>query len=150
MHLDADVAEILVSREQIQARIAELGKQISADFETLNPILVCVLKGAVPFLADLIRCLDMQLEIDFMAISSYGGKRVESTGVVRILMDLTANIEGRHVLVVEDIVDTGRTLDYILHNLETRRPASLNVCANVKCVSKLPPGRSLASCNCRA
>jgi hypoxanthine phosphoribosyltransferase len=129
MHLDTDVAEVLVSREQIRARVTELGKQISADYETLNPILVCALKGAVPFLADLIRCLDIQLEIDFMAISSYGGKRVESTGVVRILMDLAASIEGRHVLVVEDIVDTGRTLDYILHNLETRRPASLNVCA---------------------
>jgi len=92
-------------------------------------VLVCALKGGVPFLADLIRCLDIHLEIDFMAISSYGGKRTESTGVVRILMDLTASIEDRHVLIVEDIVDTGRTLDYIIQNLETRRPASIKVCA---------------------
>ena len=129
MYLDADVAEELVSREQIQARFVELGKQIAADYAHLNPILVCVLKGAVPFLADLMRCLDIHLEIDFMAISSYGGKQTESTGVVRILMDLASSIEDRHVLIVEDIVDTGRTLDYILHNLETRRPASLKVCA---------------------
>jgi hypoxanthine phosphoribosyltransferase len=129
MYLDADVAEVLVSHEQIEARLVELGQRISDDYRTRDPILVCALKGAVPFLADLIRRLDIHLEIDFMAISSYGGKRIESTGVVRILMDLTSSIEGRHVLVVEDIVDTGRTLDYILHNLETRRPASLNVCA---------------------
>jgi len=129
MYLDADVAEELVSREQIQTRLVELGKQIAADYAHLNPILVCVLKGAVPFLADLMRCLDIHLEIDFMAISSYGGKQTESTGVVRILMDLASSIEDRHVLIVEDIVDTGRTLDYILHNLETRRPASLKVCA---------------------
>ena len=129
MFLDGDVAELLVSREQIQARLVELGKQIASDYERLNPILVCALKGGVTFLADLIRCLDFHLEIDFMAISSYGGKQTESTGVVRILMDLNASIEGRHVLIVEDIVDTGRTLDYVLHNLETRRPASLKVCA---------------------
>jgi hypoxanthine phosphoribosyltransferase len=129
MYLDADVAEVLFSREQIEARLFELGQRISDDYRTRDPILVCVLKGAVPFLADLIRRLDMRLEVDFMAISSYGGTRIESTGVVRILMDLASSIEGRHVLVVEDIVDTGRTLDYILHNLKTRRPASLNVCA---------------------
>jgi hypoxanthine phosphoribosyltransferase len=129
MYLDGDVAEVLVNREQIQSRVLELGRQIAADYEQLNPILVCALKGGVPFLADLIRCLDIPLEIDFMAISSYGGRRTESSGVVRILMDLTSSIEGRHVLIVEDIVDTGRTLDYILQNLETRRPASLKVCA---------------------
>lgn len=129
MTLDADVAEVLVSQAQIRARLVELGTQIAADYRNLNPIFVCALKGGVPFLADLIRCLDIHLEIDFMSLSSYGGKQTESTGVVRILMDLAGNIEGRHVLIVEDIVDTGRTLDYIIHNLETRRPASLKICA---------------------
>jgi hypoxanthine phosphoribosyltransferase len=129
MQLDADVAEVLVSREQLQTRIAELGTQIARDYAGMRPMLICVLKGAVPFLADLIRNTDLELEIDFMAISSYGGKNTESTGVVRILMDLTANIQGRNVLIVEDIVDTGRTLSYIMQNLQTRQPASIKVCA---------------------
>ncbi|MEP7200471.1 MAG: hypoxanthine phosphoribosyltransferase, partial [Chloroflexota bacterium] len=123
-----DVAEVLVSREQIQARLAELGPQIARDYDGLNPVLVCVLKGALPFLADLMRHIDAPIEIDFMAISSYGGRRTESTGVVRILMDLATNVAGRHVLIVEDIVDTGRTLTYIMQNLQTRQPASVKVC----------------------
>ncbi len=128
MHLDADVAEVLVSKEQIQTRVAELGAQIARDYAGMNPLLVCALKGAVPFLADLIRSIDLQIEMDFIAISSYGGKHTESTGVVRLVMDLTTNIENRNVLIVEDIIDTGRTLAYIMQNLQTRRPASIKVC----------------------
>jgi hypoxanthine phosphoribosyltransferase len=129
MSLAHDIAEVLITREQLQTRIAELGQQIKGDYATLNPMLVCVLKGALLFLSDLLRALDMPCEIEFMAISSYGGKHTESTGVVRIVMDLARSIENRHVLIVEDIVDTGRTLTYMLENLRTRRPASLKVCA---------------------
>ena len=128
MRLDADVAEILVSPEQIKQRVRELGAQITGEYADLNPVLVCVLRGALMFLGDLMRCMDMHFEVDFMAISSYGGTHTESTGVVRILMDLSTNIQGRHVLIVEDIVDTGRTLHYMLQNLQTRQPASMRVC----------------------
>ena len=123
-----DVAEVLVTAEQIRARIVALGRQIAEDYRGKDPILVCVLKGALPFLSDLMRAIDIPLETDFMAISSYGGTRTTSSGVVRILMDLDQSIEGRHVLIVEDIVDTGRTLTYIRENLLTRRPASLCLC----------------------
>ena len=129
MQLDKDVAEVLVSHEQLQARVAELGGEIARDYAGMRPMLVCALKGAVPFLADLMRSIDLELEIDFIAISSYGGTNTESTGVVRLVMDLTANIQNRNVLIVEDIVDTGRTLSYIMQNLQTRRPASIKVCA---------------------
>jgi len=128
VRLDDDIAEVLVSRAQIEQRTRELGAQITGDFADLNPVLVCVLKGALMFLGDLMRNMDMHFEVDFMAISSYGGTRTESTGVVRILMDLATNIQGRHVLIIEDIVDTGRTLTYMLQSLQTRQPASLRVC----------------------
>jgi len=123
-----DVSEVLLSEERIQDRVRELGEQISADYQGKDLLLVCVLKGGVMFLTDLMRHLDIPHAIDFMAISSYGAS-TESSGVVRILMDLNTSIEGKNVLVVEDIVDTGHTLDYILRNLSTRRPASLKVCA---------------------
>ena len=123
-----DVSEVLLSEEQIQDRIRELAEQISADYQGKDLLLVCVLKGGVMFLTDLMRHLDIPHAIDFMAISSYGGS-TETSGVVRILMDLNTSIEGKNVLVVEDIVDTGHTLDYILRNLSTRRPTSLKVCA---------------------
>jgi len=123
-----DVSEVLLSEEQIQDRIRELAGQISADYQGKDLLLVCVLKGGVMFLTDLMRHLDIPHAIDFMAISSYGGS-TETSGVVRILMDLNTSIEGKNVLVVEDIVDTGHTLDYILRNLSTRRPTSLKVCA---------------------
>jgi hypoxanthine phosphoribosyltransferase len=126
--MEQDVAEILITEEELQRRIAELGAQISQDYEGKRPILVCVLKGGVLFLSDLVRHVAVPHEIDFMAISSYGDG-TESSGVVRILKDLDANITGRHVLIVEDIIDTGHTLDYILRNLQTRQPASLRVCA---------------------
>jgi len=125
--LDKDVGEILITEEQIQQRARELGRQISRDYQGKDLLLVCVLKGAVTFLADLMRAITVPHEVDFMAISSYGAS-TESSGVVRILKDLDTNIEGRNVLIVEDIVDTGRTLDYITQNLKTRRPRSVRIC----------------------
>jgi hypoxanthine phosphoribosyltransferase len=122
-----DVAEVLISEEQLKAKIAELGARIAADYKDKNPLVVSVLKGAVIFVADLIRAMDIPLGIDFIATSSYGNGDV-SSGVVRILMDLGSSIRGRHILVVEDIVDTGRTLSYLMSMLETREPASLRLC----------------------
>jgi hypoxanthine phosphoribosyltransferase len=127
--LKDDVAEILISEEELQARIAELGKVISADYRGRKLLVVCILRGAVIFLSDLVRQITVPHEMDFMAVSSYGGGRTESSGVVRILMDLGTNIGRRDVLIVEDIVDTGLTLAYIIDNLKTRRPASLRTCA---------------------
>ncbi len=129
MHrLQDDIAQILVSSDAIQARCKELAAQISADYADKDLLLVCILKGGVIFLSDLSRALTIPHSIDFMAISSYGGTRTESSGVVRILMDLNTSIENRHVLIVEDIIDTGRTLQYITENLATRDPASLRIC----------------------
>ncbi len=125
--LDDDVAEVLLTEEQIRQRARELGQQISADYKGQDLLLVCVLKGAITFLADLMREITIPHAIDFMAISSYGAS-TESSGVVRILKDLDSNIEGRNVLIVEDIIDTGRTLSYITRNLRTRRPKSLRIC----------------------
>jgi hypoxanthine phosphoribosyltransferase len=122
------VTEVLIDEDNLQRRIAELGTEISADYEGRDLLLVGVLKGAVFFLADLMRHLTVPCEIDFMAISSYGAS-TDSSGVVRILKDLDINIEGRHVLVVEDIIDSGLTLSYLVRNLEAREPATLEVCA---------------------
>jgi len=122
------VDEVLVSEEALQARVAELGAQISADYRGKDLLLICVLKGGVMFLTDLMRQITIPHSIDFMAVSSYDTGVRESSGIVRILMDLGADIKGRHVLIVEDIIDTGHTLDYILRLLETREPASLRVC----------------------
>lgn len=127
--LEKDIAKILITEEQLQKRIQELGNAISRDYIGKDLLLVCILKGGVLFLSDLIRAIHIPHSIDFMAISSYGGMRTESSGVVRILMDLNTNIENRNVLIVEDIIDTGRTLAYILDNLHTRNPASLKICA---------------------
>jgi hypoxanthine phosphoribosyltransferase len=128
MGLRDDVDKILISEEDLQSRIAELGQAINATYtDDDRPLLVCVLKGAFMFLADLVRHLGMRHEVDFMEISSYGSGTA-SSGVVRILLDLEQNIEGRHVVIVEDIVDSGRTLDYVIRNLQTRRPASLRIC----------------------
>lgn len=122
-----DVARVLISTEELQRRVHELADQISADYQDQNPLLVCVLKGGYVFLADLTRAMTINHSIDFMAISSYGSS-TESTGVVRILKDLDRDISGKHVLLVEDIIDTGHTIAYILENLRTRQPASLRVC----------------------
>ena len=126
--LERGVGEVLIAEGTLQARIAELGEEISAFYERRDPLLVGVLKGAVFFLSDLMRHLTVPCEVDFMAISSYGAA-TDSSGVVRILKDLDINIEGRHVLVVEDIIDSGLTLSYLIRNLESRDPATLEVAA---------------------
>jgi hypoxanthine phosphoribosyltransferase len=125
---DRLIAEVLVEEGALQQRIAALGDELSRDYAGREPLLVGVLKGAVFFMADLVRRITVPCEIDFMAVSSYGSG-TDSSGVVRILKDLDANIEGRHVLIVEDIVDSGLTLSYLVRNLQARRPASLEVCA---------------------
>jgi hypoxanthine phosphoribosyltransferase len=125
---DEQIDKILVSEEDLARRVRELGEQVTKDYEGKDPILIGVLKGAVFFVADLMRELQLHCEVDFMAISSYG-LSTKSSGVVRILKDLDTSIEGRHVLIVEDIVDSGLTLQYLLRNLGARQPASLEVCA---------------------
>ena len=125
--MENDVSEVLITGEEISEKTAELARQITADYKDKDPLLICILKGGLMFLADLTRQVRLPLEIDFMAVSSYGDA-TESSGVVRILMDLERNIQGRHVLIVEDIIDTGRTLNYIIHNLRTRGPASIKIC----------------------
>ena len=126
--LEQAVTEVLIDQDALQRRIAELGEEISNDYAGRDLLLVGVLKGAVFFMADLMRSLTIPCEIDFMAISSYGDS-TDSSGVVRILKDLDINIDGRDVLVVEDIIDSGLTLSYLMRNLEAREPASLEVCA---------------------
>jgi len=126
--LEQAVSEILIDEERLRTRVAELGEEISADYAGKELLLIGVLKGAVFFMADLMRHLDVPCEVDFMAISSYGDS-TDSSGVVRILKDLDINIDGRDVLVVEDIIDSGLTLSYLIRTLEAREPASLEVCA---------------------
>ena len=126
--LERGVGEVLIDEASLQARIAELGEEISTYYDGRDLLLIGVLKGAVFFMADLMRHLTVPCEVDFMAISSYGAS-TDSSGVVRILKDLDINIEGRNVLVVEDIIDSGLTLSYLVRNLESREPASLEVCA---------------------
>ena len=121
-----DVSEILLTEPQLRERVAELGGQLAADYADRDPVLVGVLKGSLVFLADLVRQMDIPLSVDLMEISSYGSG-TETSGQVRILKDLKGSIEGRHVLVVEDIVDTGLTLNYLLRYLGDRAPASLGV-----------------------
>ena len=125
---DPAIGEILVQPDELQHRVRELAAEISRDYAGKEPLLVCVLKGAVFFLSDLMRRIETPCEVDFMAVASYGSA-TDSSGVVRILKDLDAAIEGRHVLIVEDIVDSGLTLQYLLRNLGARDPASLEVCA---------------------
>jgi hypoxanthine phosphoribosyltransferase len=122
------IGDILVSEEELQKRVAELGAEISRDYEGRDLIMVGILKGAVLFLADLMRNLTVDPVLDFMAVSSYGSS-TDSSGVVRILKDLDAPIEGRDVLIVEDIIDSGLTLHYLLRNLKARNPSSLEVCS---------------------
>jgi len=126
--LEKAVTEILIEPDELRRRVAELGEEISADYEGRDLLLVGVLKGAVFFMADLMRHLTIPCEIDFMAVASYGDS-TDSSGVVRILKDLDINIEGRHVLVVEDIIDSGLTLSYLMRSLEAREPATLEICA---------------------
>jgi len=125
---DPQIGEILVQPDALAQRVRDLGAEISRDYKGRDPLLVGVLKGAVFFLADLMRHIDIPCEVDFMAVASYGSA-TDSSGVVRIIKDLDRAIEGRHVLIVEDIVDSGLTLQYLLRNLGSRSPASVEVCA---------------------
>ncbi len=125
---DPDMGGVVVSEEAIHKRVAELGAQIAADYAGRPPLLVGVLKGGFVFMADLARAIDLPVEFDFMAVASYGSS-TRTSGVVRIVKDLDADLNGRHVLVVEDIVDSGLTLAFLLRNLAARHPASLAVCA---------------------
>jgi hypoxanthine phosphoribosyltransferase len=122
------VQRILFTEDQISSKVADLGRAIQKDYASLNVILVGVLNGCFPFMADLVRTMNMHLEVDFMSVSSYGGG-TKSSGVVRILKDLNVNIQNRHVLLVEDIIDTGLTASYLIDNLRTRHPASVEICA---------------------
>lgn len=128
MNLQNDIAKILISPEQLRQRVNELGEAISRDYAGKDLLLVCILKGGVVFLSDLIRAIHIPHAVEFMAISSYGGTRTESSGVVRIMMDLNTSIENRNVLIVEDIIDTGHTLAHIVDLLKTRDPQSLRIC----------------------
>jgi hypoxanthine phosphoribosyltransferase len=125
---DERIGEILVQADELQHRIKEMAADVSRDYKGRDLLLIGVLKGAVFFLADLMRHLDIPCEVDFMAVSSYGSS-TDSSGVVRILKDLDAPLEGRNVLIVEDIVDSGLTLQYLMRTLEARNPASIEVCA---------------------
>ena len=118
---------ILIEETEIQRKVSEIGRTINTEYRDKRPIMIGVLKGAFMFLADLLREIEIPVEVDFLSIHSYDG--TESSGVVRITHDLSLNIEDRHVILVEDIIDTGRTVSYIIENLQTRRPSSLVVCA---------------------
>lgn len=126
--LHPDVSEVVLSEQDIKDIVARMGKEITADYKDKNPLVVAVLKGAVVFTADIMRAIDCPIAIDFMAVSSYGDG-VKSSGVVRILKDLDAKIEGRDVLIVEDILDSGITLSYLIKMLESRNPKSVKVAA---------------------
>lgn len=124
----SDIQETLYSEEQIQKKVKELGEQISKDYEGKNPLVICVLKGAFIFMADLVKCITVPLELDFMAVSSYGAS-TKSSGVVKIIKDLDVSVEGRHILIVEDIIDSGLTLSYLIDVLERRNALSISVVA---------------------
>ena len=124
-----DVADVLLSEAQIRDKVAELGERLSADYRGRDLTLVSVLKGSLPFMADLMRAISVPLQIDLMEVSSYGGAVTETSGLVRILKDLSASIEGRDVVIVEDIIDTGLTLNYLLRYLRGKNPRSLRICA---------------------
>ena len=125
--LDPDVKRVLVPEDQIRVRIEELGRQINRDYDGRHLTLIGVLKGSILFLADLMRQIEIPCTVDFMSLSSYEGQK--STGVVRLLLDLREPVEGRDLLIVEDIIDSGLTLSYLMQNLQTRKPASIEVCS---------------------
>jgi hypoxanthine phosphoribosyltransferase len=143
MALHPDISHLIYSEDQLQNRVRELGAQISADYGDEPVLLIAVLRGAAIFVADLARAISSPVELDFMAVSSYGSS-TDSSGVVRILKDLDMNIEGRHVLVVEDVIDSGLTLKYLTKNLSSRKPESLEI---VTLLDK--PGRRKTKLRCR-
>ncbi|SMO80829.1 hypoxanthine phosphoribosyltransferase [Melghirimyces algeriensis] len=121
-----DIREVLLSESDIQRKVKDLGEQLTKDYQDLHPLCICVLKGAAPFMSDLVRAIQTHVEMDYMAVSSYGTS-TESSGVVRIIKDLDTSVEGRHVIVVEDIIDSGLTLSYLLDLLRRRNAASVRV-----------------------
>lgn len=123
-----DLEKVLYSEEEIASRINEVAKQIDEDYADKCPIMICILKGSVMFYADLLRAMNVKVEMDFMAISSYGNE-TKSSGEVKMIKDLDRSVEGRHLIIVEDIVDTGYTLNYLKSVLQTRNPASVKVCS---------------------
>src|SRR5512143_3844001 len=127
--LRADIGEVLITEDQIRAKVRELGAQVSRDYAGQSVTLVSVLKGSLPFMADLMRAMEIPVQIDLMEVSSYGGATTETSGLVRILKDLSSSISGRDVLIVEDIIDTGLTLNYLLRYLRGKNPKSLRICA---------------------
>ncbi|NLW71020.1 MAG: hypoxanthine phosphoribosyltransferase [Eubacteriaceae bacterium] len=122
-----DIKKVLYSQQQISERLEQLGEKLTADYAGKNPLVLCVLKGGSVFMADIVRSMKVQLQMDFMAVSSYSG--TATTGEVRVVKDLESSIEGREILIVEDIVDTGLTLSYLIQQLSSRKPASINICA---------------------
>lgn len=122
-----DLEKILFSKEQLTCRIAELAKKLDSDYDGKNPLCVAILKGSVMFYSDILRAMTIPVELDFMSISSYGNK-TKSSGEVRIIKDLDRTIEGRHILIIEDIVDSGYTLSYLKRMLSSRHPASIKIC----------------------
>ncbi len=133
--MNEDLEQVLIGEKEIRKRVKELGESISEDYKDRKLLLIGILRGAVIFLADLVREIKVPMEIDFMAVSSYGSS-TKTSGVVRILKDLDTDIKGKDVLIVEDIIDTGLTLKYLLKNLKSRKPASLKVCSLLKKESK--------------
>jgi hypoxanthine phosphoribosyltransferase len=126
--MNNDIAKVLISEEQLQAKVAELGAQISRDYEGKDLLLVSILKGSVVFMADLMRAITEPCSIDFMVVSSYGGANTTSTGLVKIVKDLDQDLSGKDVLIVEDIIDSGRTLSYLIDILKKRNPNSIRLC----------------------
>lgn len=126
--MHSDIEEVLYSEEQIQAKVRELGEELSKDFAGRNPLVICVLKGAFIFMADLVKKITVPLEVDFMAVSSYGAS-TKSSGVVKIIKDLDVPVEGRNILIIEDIIDSGLTLSYLIDVLERRNAQSVTVVA---------------------
>ena len=131
MRMDDDVLKVLVSQEELQAKVAQMGRDISRDYEGKNLVLVSILKGSVVFMADLMRAVSIPCSIDFMVVSSYGGSNTTSSGLVKIIKDLDGDLSGRDVLIVEDILDTGVTLSNLVPMLKMRHPNSVKNCTNL-------------------
>lgn len=140
--MDKDMAKVLFSQEELQTRIRELGAQLSEDYRGKTPTMVCILKGAIMFYTDLVRSMDIPLTMDFMAVSSYGNS-TKSSGEVEIRKDLSTSIEGKHVVIVEDIVDSGFTLTYLTRLLNTRGAKSIKLCTLLDKPSRRAPGIAL-------